>query len=243
MIISGVTLQNVGFVQDTPPFIISGALLYLDSGQTSSYPGSGSTWTDLSGNSNTTTLYGSPTYSSSYNGTIAFNGTTAQYGAPIPSKFNVTYTGKTTMFAARMNASAWTNGVSQYRCLFGTNTGTRNFNTYIYHDTSNLFYIHYSANGLGGLSNSIPISTNQWIVVAVTQTTGGVLTYYLNGQQVGSPQTGITFAQYAGNGGEFVAAGDNYWYGDLPVVAVYGRTLSSAEVAQNFNSIRSRYGI
>ena len=142
-----------------------------------------------------------------------------------------------------MNASAWTSGVSQYRCLFGTNTGTRNFNTYIYHDTSNLFYIHYSANGLGGLSNSIPISTNQWFVVAVTHATDGTLIYYLNGQQVGAPQTGITFSQYASNGGEFVAAGDNYWYGDIALCAIYGRKLSVDEIKQNFNALRSRYSL
>ena len=194
-------------------FNSNGALLYVDAGQAASYSGTGSTWTDLSSTANNVTLNGSPTYS------------------------------KTTFFAARMNASAWTSGVSQYRCLFGTNTGTRNFNTYIYHDTSNLFYIHYSANGLGGLSNSIPISTNQWFVVAVTHATDGTLIYYLNGQQVGAPQTGITFSQYASNGGEFVAAGDNYWYGDIALCAIYGRKLSVDEIKQNFNALRSRYSL
>ena len=241
MIISGVTLSGVS-VYDAS-FNSNGALLYVDAGQAASYSGTGSTWTDLSSTANNVTLNGSPTYSSSYGGTIAFNGTTAQYGTPTASKFNTTYTGKTTFFAARMNASAWTSGVSQYRCLFGTNTGTRNFNTYIYHDTSNLFYIHYSANGLGGLSNSIPISTNQWFVVAVTHATDGTLIYYLNGQQVGAPQTGITFSQYASNGGEFVAAGDNYWYGDIALCAIYGRKLSVDEIKQNFNALRSRYSL
>ena len=240
MIISGVTLNGVSVYDAT--FNSNGALLYVDAGQAASYSGSGSTWTDLSSTANNVTLNGSPTYSSSYGGTIAFNGTTAQWGNTTASKFNTTYTGKTTFFAVRMNASAWTSGVSQYRCLFGTNTGTRNFNTYIYHDTSNLFYIHYSANGLGGLSNSIPITTNQWFVVAVTHATDGTLTYYLNGQPV-NVQTGVTFSHYASNGGEFVGAGDNYWYGDIALCAIYGRTLNPSEVRKNYNSISNRYGI
>ena len=240
MIIQGVNLSNIS-VYDAS-FNSKGALLYVDAGQTASYPGSGTTWTDLSGNGNNVTLNGSPTYSGQYSGYISFNGTTAQYGSTTAGKFNTAYTGKTVVVAARMNASAWTNGVSQYRCLFGTNTGTRNFNTYIYHDTSNLFYIHYSSNGLGGLSNSIPISTNQWIVIAVTHNINGTLTYYLNGQQVSS-QTGITFSQYASNGGEFVGAGDNYWYGDIALCAVYGRALSSDEITQNFNALRNRYSL
>jgi hypothetical protein len=195
----------------------------------------------LSATANNVTLNGSPTYSSQYSGSIAFNGTTAQYGTPTASKFNTTYTGKTVIVAARMNASAWTNGVDQYRCLFGTNTGTRNFNTYIHHDTSNNYQIHYSANGLGGLSNNLSLTTNQWFVIAVTHNTNGTLTYYFNGQQIGSPQTGITFSQYASNGGEFVAAGDNYWYGDIAMLAVYGRCLSSDEISQDYNSVKDRF--
>ena len=238
MIIQGVTLTNISAYDGS--FNSNGALLYIDAGNANSYSGSGSTWTDLSSTTNNVTLNGSPTYSSQYSGSIAFNGSTAQYGTPTASKFNTTYTGKTVIVAARMNPSAWTNGLDQYRCLFGTNTGTRNFNTYIHHDSSNNFQIHYSANGLGGLSNNLSLTTNQWFTIAVTHNTNGTLTYYFNGQQVGT-QTGITFSQYSSNGGEFVAAGDNYWYGDIALCAVYGRCLSANEIQQNFNAIAHRY--
>jgi len=244
MIIQGVKITNTN-VYDAS-FNGLGALLYIDAGNSASYPGSGSTWTDLSVKANNVTLNGSPTYSSSSGGYISFNGTTAQYGTPTASKFNTPYTGKTVVLAVRMNASAWTSGVDQYRCMFGTNSGFRNFNTYIHHDTSNNFQIHYSVGPgpfAGGISNNISVTTNQWFTVAVTHTTGGVLTYYINGQQVGAPQTGVTFYQYSGNGGEFVAAGDNYWYGDISLCAVYGRALSSDELKQNFNALKTRYGL
>jgi hypothetical protein len=50
-----------------------GMVLYLDAGIASSYPGSGSTWYDLSGNGNHGTINGA-TYSSSQGGILGFDG-------------------------------------------------------------------------------------------------------------------------------------------------------------------------
>ena len=232
---------GIGIVNDyiAPVFVTTNALLYLDAGQTASYSGSGTTWTDLSTNTNNATLVNSPTFTSagaaSY---FTFSGTGFQYASTTASKFNVTYTGKTVMVAARMTAVL----AGAYRCLFGTNTGTRNFNTYIYSPSTGVYQIHYSAGGGGGLSNNLPLTTNQWFVAAVTQNVSGLVSYYFNGQAVGT-NTGQTFIQYAANGGEFVALGDNYWYGDIGVCAVYGRALTADEITQNYTAIRNRYGI
>ena len=51
-----------------------GPVLCLDAGSRLSYPGSGTTWTDLSGNGNTGTLVNGPTYSSANSGAIVFDG-------------------------------------------------------------------------------------------------------------------------------------------------------------------------
>jgi hypothetical protein len=160
----------------------------------------------------------------------------------LTAKYNTPYTGKTVFIVARMNASAWTPGENRHRCLFGTASGTRSFNTYIRHDTSNNLQIHWSANGTGGYSNNLTLSTNQWFAAAVTQTTGGLVTYYLNGEPVGTT-AGTTFGQWVSNGNENVAYADNYWYGDISVVTVYGRALSPEEIQQNYNAIKDVYGI
>ena len=55
------------------PIITAGLILNLDATNALSYPGTGTTWTDLSEQSNTGTLVGSPTYSSSP-GRIRFGG-------------------------------------------------------------------------------------------------------------------------------------------------------------------------
>lgn len=240
MIIQGVTLRGVN-VRDIS--LSYGALLYLDPGNTNSYSGTGTTWTDLSTNTNNATLVGSPTFTSAGTGSyFTFDGTGSQYASTVASKYNQTYTGKTIMIALRPSSSAWTNGVDQFRGVFGTTTGSRNFNTYLRHDSSNNIQLHYSSAGGGGFSNNITLTANTWYVITVTQTTGGLVTYYLNGVEVGT-NTGITFAQYASSSTENVGRTDNNWYGDIGVTLVYGRALSAGEVLQNYRDISAQYSM
>jgi hypothetical protein len=56
------------------PLITTGLMLYLDAGNALSYPGSGTTWTDLSGNGRDGTLTNGPTYSATNGGSIVFDG-------------------------------------------------------------------------------------------------------------------------------------------------------------------------
>lgn len=58
----------------SPDIIRSGQTLYLDAGEPASYPGSGTTWTDLSGSANNGTLGNGPTYNSANGGYITFDG-------------------------------------------------------------------------------------------------------------------------------------------------------------------------
>ena len=53
----------------------------------------------------------------------------------------------------------------------------------------------------------------------------------------------MAFSQWFNVSTEAIASSDNYWYGDIAICAIYGRTLSSNEINQNFNALRSRYGI
>ena len=53
--------------------VTSGLLLYLNATDGNSYPGTGTAWTDLSGNGYNGTLNNSPTFSNSYVSNFAFN--------------------------------------------------------------------------------------------------------------------------------------------------------------------------
>jgi hypothetical protein len=242
MIISGVTLSNT-VVYDAS-FNSTGALLYLDAGNPASYSGSGTTWTDLGTYQNDATLTGSPTFTNAGTGSyFSFNGTN-QFAPVTTSDMNVSFTGKTTMFSIRtVNANT---ANTTYRNLFGGDTDARNFNTYMYHVSGSTWQIQFSTGPfpwVGPASASFTVTDNEWIVVAVTQTTGGVLTYYVNGQQIGTPATGVTFSQFINSGIEAVARADNYWRGDMGVCAVYGRALRADEIKQNYNALSTRYSL
>lgn len=58
-----------------PKIVSEGLVLYLDAANSKSYSGTGTTWTDLSGNSNNATLVNGPTYSSLNGGGIVLDAT------------------------------------------------------------------------------------------------------------------------------------------------------------------------
>ena len=58
----------------SPKIITNGLVLSLDAANNKSYPRSGTTWTDLSGNSNTGTLTNGPSFNDGNQGSIVFDG-------------------------------------------------------------------------------------------------------------------------------------------------------------------------
>lgn len=213
----------------------SNLLLYLDAGNQGSYPGSGTTWTDLGSNANNATGLTGTTYSASNGGYLTFNGSGS--GSLDTTKYNTTYTGKTIFVAGNLTSIV----AGTYRAMLGSSAGSRNFNMYIYSPSANRYQIHYSAGGTGTLSSDLTYTPGNWFTAAITHTQAGTVTHFLNGAVVNS-QTGITFAQYSSST-ELVGAADNYWLGPLSVIAVYKTALTAAEILANHNAVRGRYGL
>ena len=146
--------------------ITTDLLLYLDADNPASYPGSGNgnTWYDLSANLNHGTLSTiAIANTASTPKKFTFDGTSGTNVSFNTAKFNVPYTGKTVMFAAKMDANFGTN---LFRALFGNN-GIRNFNFYIYNNGSG-YQLHFSA-GSWGLSDVLSLTTGQWYIFAASQ--------------------------------------------------------------------------
>ena len=59
----------------SPKIVTDGLVLYLDAANTKSYPGTGTVWTDISRTNNNGTLTNGPTYTSTFGGSIVFDGT------------------------------------------------------------------------------------------------------------------------------------------------------------------------
>ena len=211
-------------------------LLYVDPSIAGSYS-SGTIVSDLSPNLNNGTLS-----SVSYVNTattpkkFTFNGTAGSNISFATSKFNTTYTGKTIIVAAKLSSSFGTN---YHRVLFGSTGGNRNFNFYIYQNGTN-YLLHFSAGGTGGYSSALPITTDQWYVFAVTHDATNTVSYYLNGNLVGT-NTGISFSQYLSNTNENIGLSDTNWLGDIGTTMIYKRGLTAAEIMQNYLAIKATY--
>jgi len=211
---------------DSYSFTSQNLILYLDAGQTASYPGTGTTWSDLSVQDNDATLT-NVTYSSGY---LTFNGT-ASGGLLTSSKYNVSYSGKTIFVSAYLEAHM---SNATFRSFLGSSAGSRNFNFYLYRDGSGNYQLHFSAGGFGGFSSTIVVTPGTWFTAALTHTTGGLVTYYYNGTAAGTDTQ--TFSQYNAGSTENVGKSDNFWYGRLSVIAVYKTALSASEILGNHRS-------
>ncbi len=216
-------------------FITNNTILYLDAGSTSSYPGSGSVWYDLSAQDNDATMT-DITYSSVNGGYFTFNGTSNSKGALTSSKYNVVYSGKTVFVTAYLSADMINN---TFRSILGSSAGSRNFNFYIHRDISGNYKLHYSTGGQGGFSSNLTFTTGNWFTAAVTQTTGGLVSYYFNGQPAGTDTN--AFSQYLSGSTEGVGGADNFWDGRIGLASIYKVALSSSEILQNHNSVKNRY--
>lgn len=204
--------------------IIDGLVLALDAGNTKSYLGSGTTWTDLSGNGYSTTINTTHVvYNNSNGGHLTFsgNGTTAQGGniigaAPLLSSAN------TVEFA-----------------VFTPST--------LYQILSNSFYGYgegdrvYSKNGS---TNIVLGSTlNSWNMFSVTFNGTNTVTGYKNGV-LGNTSSSFDFSGLTGD----LPIGARPWAPyvqnfKLGYIRIYNRALTAAEVLQNFNALRGRFGI
>ena len=231
---------KMAFGRATSGFVTTNMLLYLDAGNLASYPGTGTTWTDLSPNANNATSLTGTTYSSLNGGYLSFNGTTGS-GSLVASKYNPTYTGKTVFVAGNLTSI----GNGTFRALLGSSAGGRNFNLYMYSPSSGVYQFHYSTGPSGSFSGSfsgnLSYTPGNWFTAAVTQATDGTTIYYLNGQQVS--QNTVSFSQFLSGSTENVGRADNFWNGPLPIICVYKTNLTAAQILANHNSVRGRYGL
>lgn len=220
--------------------VTSGLVFDVDVANTKSYPGTGTTLFDISGNGINGTFTGSPTYSS--NGYLVFSGT-GQYITCPSSSVLASGTGD---FAIDLWFNAANN--SQNSGLFQLSTTSTYFTPTAASQLSIqlwLGYIQLGYNATFNVGNGVAANAyvaNRWYYLTITRTSG-VLRFYINGIQVGSNLTDTT--NYTGT--YLVLAG---FYGAAYVLNGYlsnmriynGSTFSGDDVTRNFNALRGRFG-
>jgi len=206
----------------SPSIVTSGLVLCLDAANTKSYPGTGTTWTDLSGNGNNGTLVNSPTFSG---GVFTFDGSTNYINV---SGVNFATGTSTIMGAARYN------GATRGRIINGLNN-----NWLMGHWASTTE--NYYAEGWVSAVSSGTSDTNWRIMTSTSNTTSPSYSLYVNGTLSVSNTNGtagpngLRIGAYGGSG-EFST-------GQCGFVLAYNRILTAAEILQNYNATKSRFGL
>ena len=228
-----------------PRIVTNGMVLCLDAANAQSYPGSGTTWTDLSGNGNTGTLTNGPTFSSENKGSIVFDGVNDYVMLGTPS----TLVG----LQVPLTICAWVypNSLSQLSTIYGVYGGTSGGRLYSMVRVDSGILKYYTSTTTGGFQSigTLTITTSTWQFIAV-RVSGSIssptVTLFRNDiSQTGglsalsaSPDLTVTF-RIAGN----QANSNESLNGRIPFLTVYNRALSAAEVSQNFNALRGRFGV
>ena len=231
------TISSSSAISSTP--VTSGLKLNLDAGDTESYSGSGTTWTDLSGNGKTATWQVSPTFSSANGGTFNLNGTT-QFASTSSIASDVF----TVEVWAKFNALN-----NNYACLV-TNvyTGDKiNYALCFWGNSTIRAGYHQAGTGwVGGNTGAFTPVVGTWyhFVYSVNKVGANYIgTLYVNNTAI----TGTTSSTIAPGsdaagmriGREWTNA--NYVNGSIPVVRIYNRALSTAEISQNYSALLPRF--
>lgn len=216
--------------------------LYLNAADSASYPGSGTTWTDLSPNAYSTTIVGAPTFSTTY---FNFPNTTARY-----VDTNQSLSGESFSVGAWFRTSAA--GVKMIVSKETTAGWPWNYRIWL---NGGQIIGDIAQSGISTQSISSPLTSyndGSWYLVMFTRDDSD-LYLYVNSTQIATQadtMTGsITNAQElwigrsAYTGGGVSPTGNYQWVGDIGQVFVYNARISGTDVLQNFDATKATYGL
>ena len=239
---------GAGWFFGTSPVVNSGLQLYLDADNATSYPGSGTTWYDLSGNGNDVVMQnsGDISYTSSGGGYFSTGAT---------GYFNRTNGTNIPNGATPYTVSAWVQFPSGW-------PGGSNSHAIAQIGSAPTYYgLNSFAATPGGYlevgwflqpGDPAPLVSDSWTpsspgtnwMNVVSQWNGATRNIWYNGVLQATDSIGT----YLGNNTDILIGIDfpgfgNYLIGNIGQVLIYNRALSQAELLENFNVVKSRYGI
>ena len=233
-ITDGITITGGITINGSPP-VTAGLVLNLDAGNAASYPGSGTAWTDLSGNGRNGTLTGGPTYSSADGGSIVFDGTNDF----VQCSGSLTATAATFVIWMRRNGPQDDfDGIIYSRSANAT--GLSFFGT-----TNKISYTWNNAVNTYTWDSGLTIPDLTWCMVAVSVTSTSATAYLCQSGGITSATNTVSHTSTVLDDVKLAQddLGGRFFNGRISVAMIYDRALSADEITQNFNALRGRYGL
>jgi hypothetical protein len=228
-----------------PEIVNDGLVLCLDAGNSRSYPGSGTIWTDLSRNGNNGTLVNGVGYTSGNSGSLVFDGSNDQVDVASSTSLNL---------INEITLTSWVRFLSS-----PSSTGNPNIiDKWNWPENKRSWFLGTEGGQLsarisedGTYNNSAGIfagapTLNVWMNLSMTFK-NKVLNFYQNGllTQTTNSITDPSFSNLDTSVfiGRAVGTGSRWLNANIPQVQIYNRALTAAEIAQNFQALRGRFGI
>lgn len=228
------------------PIVTSGLVLHLDAANRDSYRGSGTTWTDMSGFGNNGTLTNGPVYRAGNGGTIVFDGVNDYVISPsantMGSLENQTY-------------EIWvkTPGLGVNKTIAGLVCPDYGMTSYI-DGNGNVQYIIYSTDNspysylVNLVTSGLNLFDDSWHHIVCTRNSSNA-SIYVDGTSRASTGGGGTWSGLTVWSNMNTQIGNNpndafyHLRGNIASVRIYRKYFTAAEVLQNYNATRSRFGL
>lgn len=233
-------------VKGGPNTVTSGLVLELDAGNIKSYQSGSTTWFDKSGFANNGTLINGVGYTSSFNGSLVFDGVDD-------------YVGRNTALdvGSNFSAFAWVrpgsinvrNAIIGNSYPYQSGVGWFLATATNYGGVTNTFFISIGSDSAYQTAANNSIVLNTWNYIGGTVINGGQnIKLYVNGIETAylpsnlSANT-IVYTSPELNIGRRTSSSPEPWIGNIASTQIYNRILSSSEVLQNYNAQKSRFGL
>lgn len=237
----------------SPKIVTNGLVFAVDAANTKSYPGTGATWKDLSGNNNNGSTAFSPTFSNLYGGSFVFNGTNY---VSFPSTTVNPLNGDTLTVEVWIRHNTFgTSGpqdgrgyISNWQSFNTLNQRGFLLRTYVNQTNPSFWWCWGGGNNYDafGPSSYVMVVGVPYHIVATYEKNVGVK-IYINGTLQGSSTTStnntIAFDTTNGITIGYSPINNSFMDGNVFSSKLYNRVLSATEVLQNYNATKSRFGL
>jgi hypothetical protein len=227
-----------------PRTVTNGLVFCVDAADRNSYPGSGTTWTDLSGNSNNGTLTNGPTFSNSNGGCIVFDGIDDYVS--ISNNTLINPNNDSFSIVAWVNSDPSNGGDGWDLWVAKRSTGTNGYYIGALAGSGMRFVI---GNNVDSRTDTafIGFVSNTWtMVTAILDRTTNTQTIIRNNfdESASTTPSGGTYSNTANlNIGADFNGGNFQVNGRIASVRLYNRAITSLEVLQNYNATKTRFGL